>query len=191
MRTRPPHICKGGHGPLPGPSAQQGSKRVSRPRPIGRGTDWSLTACRRRAGSKGLASPPRPTRHSTFVVKYLESEEKKNQTHICRAWPMGFLPETRGPAFSHVPLTHSSDLAVRHPRACWCAAGGLPAGARGPASALAPTRSGCESPCEDHPHLLPTAPRLQGLAKTSCPLCLPGMCGPKGRPSVRRKQRRG
>lgn len=51
----------------------------------------------------GLTSPPHETFH--FAVKSLESGEKKNQTHICRARPVGFLPETRGPAFPHAPLT--------------------------------------------------------------------------------------
>ena len=61
----------------------------------------------------GLTSPP--TRHSTSVAKHLEREKNPNQTHMCRARPMGFLSETCSPTFSHVPLTCSSDLTKRRP----------------------------------------------------------------------------
>lgn len=158
-------------------TAQRGSKRLSRPQPARSGPGWSLTACRHCAGARGLASPPHPTRHSISVVKYLEHEKKTNQTHICRAQPVGFLPETCGPAFSHIPLTCSSDLTERHPLG---RAGAWPA-ARGQCPPLSPSGWAVKAPVGTTPHLPPMAPSLQRLAKTQYLLCLPGTYDPKGR----------
>lgn len=128
----------------------------------------------RRGQGTGLTSPP--TRHSTSVAKYLEREKKPNQMHICRTRPVGFLPETCGPPFSHVPLTCSSDLTKRRPLG---RAGAWPV-ARGQCPPSVPPGWAVRAPVGTTPHLAPMAPSLQGLAKTEYLLCLPGTYDPKG-----------
>lgn len=128
----------------------------------------------RRGQGTGLTSPP--TRHSTSVAKYLEREKKPNQMHICRTRPVGFLPETCGPPFSHVPLTCSSDLTKRRPLG---RAGAWPV-ARGQCPPSVPPGWAVRAPVGTTPHPAPMAPSLQGLAKTEYLLCLPGTYDPKG-----------
>lgn len=105
-------------------------------------------------GARDWPHLPAPTRHSTFVVKYLESEEKKIKHTSAGPGPW---VSFQGPwcMLSHVPLTHSSDLAV-HRRACWCAA--FRARPRGPGVCPRPDKVRAqETPVKTTPHLLPIA----------------------------------
>lgn len=73
---------------------------------------------------------------------------------------------------------------MRHPRAC-SAQRRASSEARGQRHFARQGRA--VKPCEDHPHLWPHGCR--DLPKTSCPLCLPGMCSLRT-PFGERKQRR-
>lgn len=56
--TRPPHICKGGHGPLPGPA--QGSSGFPASTHRQKAPDWSLTGVQTPRGGKGWPHLPAP-----------------------------------------------------------------------------------------------------------------------------------